>query len=207
MYQGCLLLGLGSRYFVPLPGLWAACAACPSPLLGGALLAPCRGCGRPVRPVPRPYWGGRYSPLAGAVGGLCWTHKKSPPCGGHVGQSDIQVSGGGSRLASQCDHDGAARIISSAGGIGGGGLCGHRTHADGGADVHSTAGGGAVKVTVTGKKELTNVVIDPQVVDPDDVEMLQDLILTAVNDALHQVDAVSEEEMNKVTGGLKIPGM
>ena len=71
----------------------------------------------------------------------------------------------------------------------------------------STAGGGAVKVTVTGKKELTGVVIDPQVVDPEDVEMLQDLILAAVNEAMHQVDTVSEEEMNKVTGGLKIPGM
>ena len=71
----------------------------------------------------------------------------------------------------------------------------------------STAGGGAVKVTVTGKKELTGVVIDPQVVDPEDVEMLQDLILAAVNEALHQVDTVTEAEMNKVTGGLKIPGM
>ena len=63
------------------------------------------------------------------------------------------------------------------------------------------------KVTVTGKKELTGIVIDPQVVDPDDVEMLQDLVLAAVNDALHQVDAVSEAEMNKITGGMKIPGM
>ena len=69
----------------------------------------------------------------------------------------------------------------------------------------STSGGGAVKVTVTGKKELTGVVIDPQVVDPEDVEMLQDLILAAVNEALHQVDTVTEAEMNKVTGGLKIP--
>ena len=71
----------------------------------------------------------------------------------------------------------------------------------------STAGGGAVKVTVTGKKELTGVVLDPQVVDPEDVEMLQDLIVAAVNEAMHQVDAVSEAEMNKITGGMKIPGM
>ena len=71
----------------------------------------------------------------------------------------------------------------------------------------STSGGGAVTVTVTGKKELTGVVINPQVVDPEDVEMLQDLILAAVNEALHQVDTVTEAEMNKVTGGLKIPGM
>ena len=73
--------------------------------------------------------------------------------------------------------------------------------------IESTSGGGAAKVTVTGKKELTGVVIDPQVVDPEDVEMLQDLILAAVNEALHQVDTVTEAEMNKVTGGLKIPGM
>ena len=74
-------------------------------------------------------------------------------------------------------------------------------------EYSATAGGEAVKVTVTGKKELTSVVLDPQVVDPEDVEMLQDLILAAVNEAMHQVDTVSEEEMNKVTGGLKIPGM
>ena len=71
----------------------------------------------------------------------------------------------------------------------------------------STAGGGAVKITVTGKKELTSVILDPQAVDPEDVEMLQDLILAAVNEAMHQVDAVSEAEMNKITGGMKIPGM
>lgn len=71
----------------------------------------------------------------------------------------------------------------------------------------TTAGGGAVKVTVSGKKELQSVVIDPQVVDPEDVEMLQDLIVAAVNEAMHQIDTVTEEEMNKVTGGIKLPGM
>lgn len=71
----------------------------------------------------------------------------------------------------------------------------------------AAAGGGAIKVTVSGKKELQSVTIDPQVVDPDDVEMLQDLILAAVNEAMHQVDTVTEEEMSKVTGGLKLPGM
>lgn len=71
----------------------------------------------------------------------------------------------------------------------------------------AAAGGGAVKVMVSGKKELQMVTIDPQVVDPEDVEMLQDLILAAVNEAMHQVDAVTEEEMSKVTGGLKLPGM
>ena len=71
----------------------------------------------------------------------------------------------------------------------------------------ATAGGGVVSVTVTGKKQVTDIKLDPAAVDPDDVEMLQDLLLTAVNDALNQVDVVSEAEMNKVTGGLKLPGM
>ena len=71
----------------------------------------------------------------------------------------------------------------------------------------TTAGGGAVKVKVTGKKELVGLTIDPQVVDPEDVEMLQDLIMAAVNEGMRQVDTVSEEEMNKITGGMKIPGM
>ena len=51
------------------------------------------------------------------------------------------------------------------------------------------------------------MVIDPQVVDPEDVEMLQDLIVAAVNEAMRQIDTVTEEEMNKVTGGIKLPGM
>jgi len=71
----------------------------------------------------------------------------------------------------------------------------------------ATAGGGAVSVTVSGKKVVTDVKLNPSAVDPEDVEMLQDLILTAVNDALKQVDELSEQEMNKVTGGLKLPGM
>ena len=69
------------------------------------------------------------------------------------------------------------------------------------------AGGGMVSATVSGARELKSLTINPACVDPDDVEMLQDLILAAVNEAMHQVDTVSEEEMNKVTGGLKIPGM
>ena len=70
----------------------------------------------------------------------------------------------------------------------------------------TTAGGGAVKVVVTGKKEMQSITIDPQVVDPDDVEMLQDLIVAAVNEAMKEVDRVSEEEMGKITGGVKLPG-
>ncbi|MCF0135583.1 MAG: YbaB/EbfC family nucleoid-associated protein [Lachnospiraceae bacterium] len=70
-----------------------------------------------------------------------------------------------------------------------------------------SAGGGVVKVTVTGKKAVTNVTINPEAVDPDDVEMLQDLILAAVNEALTKVDEASESKMGAISGGLNIPGM
>lgn len=71
----------------------------------------------------------------------------------------------------------------------------------------STAGGGAVEVTINGNKEITRLVIDKDVVDPDDVEMLQDLLIAAVNEGMRQVDAVVEQEMGKITGGLGIPGL
>jgi DNA-binding YbaB/EbfC family protein len=64
------------------------------------------------------------------------------------------------------------------------------------------AGGGAVEVTVTGSKEVTKVVISPEAVDPDDVEMLQDMIVAAVNEALKQADEASSAMMGKMTGGL-----
>ena len=73
-------------------------------------------------------------------------------------------------------------------------------------EITTTAGGGAVSVTVCGKKELTKIEIKPEVVDPDDVEMLQDLILVAVNEALRQIEEISSNEMSKLTGGLGIPG-
>ena len=66
----------------------------------------------------------------------------------------------------------------------------------------ATAGGGAIEVTVTGKKEITKVKLDPEAVDPEDVETLEDLIMVAVNDALNQVDAVSQASMSKMTGGM-----
>ena len=69
-------------------------------------------------------------------------------------------------------------------------------------EVTASAGGGAVQVTVSGKKEVTKVVIDKEVVDPDDVEMLQDLIMAAVNEGLRQIDELSSERMNSITGGL-----
>lgn len=71
----------------------------------------------------------------------------------------------------------------------------------------ATAGGGAVSVTANGKKELTALSFDKDVVDPDDVEMLQDLVMAAVNEVMRQIDEASETEMSKVTGGLNIPGL
>lgn len=68
--------------------------------------------------------------------------------------------------------------------------------------VEASAGGGAITVVATGKKEIKEIVIKPEVVDPDDVEMLQDLILAAVNEALRKVDEMADSEMNKITGGL-----
>ncbi len=64
------------------------------------------------------------------------------------------------------------------------------------------AGGGAVSVTVTGTKEVKAVVLDKEVVDPDDIEMLQDLIVAAVNEAMKQVDEANSATMSKMTGGL-----
>ena len=74
-------------------------------------------------------------------------------------------------------------------------------------EVQTTAGGGAVTVTVSGRKEITRLEIKPGVVDPDDVEMLQDLIIVAVNEGLRQIDEISNAEMSKITGGLGIPGL
>ncbi|MCH5260504.1 MAG: YbaB/EbfC family nucleoid-associated protein [Lachnospiraceae bacterium] len=64
------------------------------------------------------------------------------------------------------------------------------------------AGGGAVEVTVTGKKEITKVKLSEEVVDPDDIEMLEDLVMAAVNEALRMADEAGAEVMNKMTGGL-----
>lgn len=75
-------------------------------------------------------------------------------------------------------------------------------------EVEATAGGGAVKVVVTGKKELKEIVIDPGAVDPDDVEMLQDLIVAAVNEGMRKADEMASSEMGKITGGLgNMPGL
>ncbi len=73
--------------------------------------------------------------------------------------------------------------------------------------VDGTAGGGVVGATVTGKQELVSITIDPSVVDPGDVDMLQDLVVAAVNDALRASRELAEQKMAAVTGGLRIPGM
>ncbi|MBD3168624.1 MAG: YbaB/EbfC family nucleoid-associated protein [candidate division Zixibacteria bacterium] len=74
-------------------------------------------------------------------------------------------------------------------------------------NVEGTAGGGMVKVTANGKGDITSIKIDPQTVDPDDVEMLEDLILAAVNQAKEKSNELQQEQMAKLTGGLNIPGM
>ena len=69
-------------------------------------------------------------------------------------------------------------------------------------EVTAAAGGGAVEVTVTGKKEVKSVKLNPEVVDPDDIEMLEDLIVAATNEALRKIEEISQSEMAKITGGL-----
>ena len=73
--------------------------------------------------------------------------------------------------------------------------------------VEATAGGGMVRVVANGKQQIVSINIEKEVVDPEDVEMLQDLIVAAVNEALSRAQAMVNEEMNKLTGGMNIPGM
>ncbi len=73
--------------------------------------------------------------------------------------------------------------------------------------VEATAGGGMVTVVVNGRQEVLSVKVDPQVVDPEDIEMLQDLIVAAVNDGLRKSQEMAAQEMAKIAGGLNIPGL
>ncbi|AQT84833.1 Nucleoid-associated protein [Paenibacillus larvae subsp. larvae] len=73
--------------------------------------------------------------------------------------------------------------------------------------VEGTAGGGVVTVTANGHKKIANIVIQPEAVDPEDVEMLQDLVLAAVNDALSKADELAAKDMGKFTGGMNLPGL
>ena len=73
-------------------------------------------------------------------------------------------------------------------------------------EYEASSGGGMVTVKVSGKKELLSIEIKPEAVDPDDVEMLQDMVLAAVNEAIRAADETTEREMGKLTGGLNMPG-
>jgi len=74
-------------------------------------------------------------------------------------------------------------------------------------EVEATAGGGAVTVKMSGKKEVISVKIKPEAVDPEDVETLEDLITVAVNDAIKQAEALMENAMGEITGNINIPGL
>ena len=73
--------------------------------------------------------------------------------------------------------------------------------------VEGSAGGGAVTAIVTGKMQVLSITIDPDVVDPDDVDLLQDMVLAAVNDGLRKAEETVSKQMASLTGGLKIPGL
>lgn len=74
-------------------------------------------------------------------------------------------------------------------------------------EFSATSGGGAVEVVVTGKKTIKALTIKPEVVDPEDIDMLQDLIISAVNEAINVVEQTTEDEMSKITGGVSLPGL
>ena len=74
-------------------------------------------------------------------------------------------------------------------------------------EIEASAGGGAVAVKISGKKELLELTISPEVVDPDDIEMLQDLIIAAVNEGMRKADEISAQQMSRLTGGMNIPGL
>ncbi|MCM1114343.1 MAG: YbaB/EbfC family nucleoid-associated protein [Clostridium sp.] len=74
-------------------------------------------------------------------------------------------------------------------------------------DYTVTSGGGMVEITIKGNHEVQSIGLNPEVVDPDDVEMLEDMLVAAFNEAVRQIDEESERELEKVTGGLNIPGL
>ncbi|MFG1500454.1 YbaB/EbfC family nucleoid-associated protein [Halobacteriovorax sp. XZX-3] len=74
-------------------------------------------------------------------------------------------------------------------------------------ELEVSSGGGAIKITITGKQEIQAIKIDPEAVDPNDVETLEDLVLTAVNQAIKESQDMVSNAMSKVTGGLNIPGL
>ncbi len=73
--------------------------------------------------------------------------------------------------------------------------------------VEATAGGGMITVVANGKQEIVSITIEPEVIEAKDIEMLQDLVVAAVNEALRKAQEMASEEMRKITGGLQIPGL
>lgn len=74
-------------------------------------------------------------------------------------------------------------------------------------EFSTTVGGGAVEVVMSGRKEIKKLTIKPEVVDPEDIEMLQDLIISAFNDTVKQIEETTENEMGAITGGVSLPGL
>ena len=74
-------------------------------------------------------------------------------------------------------------------------------------EFSATAGGGAVEVVISGKKTIKSLTLKPEIVDPEDIDMLQDLIISAVNEAINNVENTTEDEMGKITGGVSLPGL
>lgn len=72
-------------------------------------------------------------------------------------------------------------------------------------EIEASVGGGAVVVKMNGKKEVLDIAIKPEVVDPDDIEMLQDLVLSAVNQAISEIEELQKSQMSKLTGGMNLP--
>lgn len=75
------------------------------------------------------------------------------------------------------------------------------------ATVEASSGGGMVKAVITGKQTVASITIDPQVVDPEDVEMLEEMVMAAVNEGLQKVQDLASQKMSAITGGLNIPGL
>ena len=73
--------------------------------------------------------------------------------------------------------------------------------------IETTSGGGLIKVVITGEQDIESIAISPEAVDPDDTELLEDLVLAAVNDAVSQSRSLAAQKMSALTGGMKIPGM
>ncbi len=73
--------------------------------------------------------------------------------------------------------------------------------------IETTVGGGMIRVVANGAKKIVSIEIEQEVVNPEDIEMLQDLIVAAINDALNKAEKMASDEMSKITGGLRIPGL